>query len=56
MENGKKKLYIATTVDGKIVRGTIGYQQTFWGYEDKVIIDSRGKCFNVVPNTIKEIK
>lgn len=56
MEEKNRKIYTATTFDGKKVKGEIGYQQTFWGYEDLVIIDQRGRCHNVDPDSLKEVK
>lgn len=50
------KIYTATSSDGKRVKGEIGYQQTFWGYEDLVIIDQRGRCYNIDPETLEEVK
>lgn len=56
MDFSDKKLYSAITSNGKKVVGIIGYQQTFWECEEVVIIDSRGKCYNVLPDTIQEVK
>ena len=52
----ERKIYIAKTFDVKKVKGRLGYQKTFWDYEDLVIIDQRGRIYNIDKDTVKEVK
>ena len=52
----ERKIYTAKTFDGKKVKGQLGYQKTFWDYEDLVIIDQRGRIYNIDKGTVKEVK
>lgn len=55
MEYELGKIYTAKTFDGKKVKGQLAYQKTFWDYEDLVLIDQRGRIYNIDKDTVQEV-
>ena len=48
-----EKDYEAKSICGETVVGKLGYQTTFWGIEEPVLIGLRGEIFQIDPNTLK---
>lgn len=55
MKDEHEKIYTAKTFDGKKVKGQLAYQKTFWDYEDLVIIDQRGRIYNIDKDSVEEV-